>query len=297
MKIAITGSSGFIGTAVQAHLKNQGHDILPIVRSAIQGNHIEWNPDKGTIDSAALDDAHVDVVIHLAGVGIAEKKWSDSQKKAIMDSRVKGTRLLSETLAGLTNKPKQLISSSAIGFYGSRGDEVLDENSARGTGFLSDVCVAWEEETAPAREAGIAVAIVRTGIVLDSSGGTLGQMLLPFKLGAGGRIGDGKQYMSWISLPDHLAATTFIMDNTLSGTFNLVAPNPVTNNEFTKSLGERLSRPTILPTPLFPLKLKFGSELVEALLLGSQRVTPAALQKAGFTFRHSTLPDALKEVV
>ncbi|HMS25675.1 MAG TPA: TIGR01777 family oxidoreductase [Acidimicrobiia bacterium] len=297
MKVAITGSHGFIGSELVAQLKDQGHEIIPIVRTPVDQLHILWDPEHQTIDAAALDSAHIDAVVHLAGEGIADKKWSEQQKRRILESRTQGTALLVDALSQLEHKPSIFISGSAIGYYGSRGDTELDETSSPGDTFLADVCVQWEEQALKAQDAGIPTAVIRTGIVLDKSGGTLAKMLTPFKLGIGGRIGNGNQYMSWISLEDHIRAITFILDKQLTGAFNLTAPNPVTNKEFTLDLGKRLSRPTLLPTPLLPLKLRYGSELVEALLLGSQRVIPQALLDNGFTFHHETLPDALVDIV
>ena len=297
MKIAITGSHGIIGTPLVSRLEESGHEVVRIVRSAKNENDIVWDPKSKTIDIEALESANVDVVIHLAGEGIAEKKWTVDQKREILESRTKGTETLVEAISKLKNKPSQFVAASAIGFYGSNADKELDEGSPAGTGFLAEVCVEWEKQSKKATEIPIPTAIIRTGIVLDKSGGVLASMLLPFKLGFGGRVGNGEQYMSWISLEDELRAILFIIENKLEGSFNLAGPEPVTNAEFTKTLGERLSRPTILPTPLLPVKLKFGSELIDALLLGSQRVYPRALQKAGFEFKHKTLKEALADVV
>ena len=274
MKIAITGSQGLIGSELVKRLENNGHEVIRIVRSPRQGKHVIWDPKKGTIDAEALEEAQLDAVIHLAGEGIAEKKWSDDQKREILESRTKGTRLISETISNLKNQPSIFISASAIGFYGSKGDIQVDETSKAGEDFLASIATQWEENT---KYAGIPTAIIRTGIVLSNTGGVLQKMLMPFKLGIGGRFGDGKQYMSWISMEDEISAIIFILENKLEGIFNLTAPNPVTNEQFTKALGKKLSRPTILPTPMFPLKLKFGGELVDALMLGSQRVLPKAL--------------------
>ncbi len=297
MKVAITGSHGFIGSALIAKLKAEGHEVVRIVRSPTSEQHILWNPQTQTIDLAAFNTAQVDAVVHLAGEGIAEKKWSQQQKQQILESRTQGTALLVDALSRLDRKPSIFISSSAIGYYGSRGDTQLNEQSAPGDNFLSHVCVQWEAQAHKAQMAGIPTAIIRTGIVLDKSGGTLSKMLLPFKLGMGGRIGKGTQYMSWISLEDHIRAIVFILDKQLTGTFNLTAPNPVTNTDFTHALGKQVSRPTLLPTPLFPLKLRYGSELVQELLLGSQRVMPHALVDQGFSFKHETLPEALADIV
>jgi len=297
MKVAITGSTGFIGQAVTKALESNGDQVLPITRKSISSDHILWDPKAGTIDFETFNTSKVDAIVHLAGEGIAEKKWTDAQKTEILESRSKGTRLIAKSIARLDQKPSIFISSSAIGFYGNRGDEVLDESSSAGDTFQAQVCIAWEENIEPATKASIPTAIIRTGIVLDKNGGTLKRMLLPFKLGAGGKIGNGKQYMSWISLVDEVRAIQFILENKHEGTFNLTAPQPVTNLQFTKALGKRVSRPTILPTPLLPLKALYGAELVEELLLGSTRVIPKALEEAGFKFEHETIDQAFNSVV
>lgn len=296
MDIAISGASGFIGTALSASLKADGHRPIALVRRAASGaDEISWDPAGGTIDAASLDG--VDAVVHLAGAGIGDKKWSDSRKAIILDSRVKGTTLLAETLAGLTNKPDVLVSSSGIGYYGSQGDDLLDESAAAGDGFLADVCVQWEAATKAASAAGIRTALARTSVVIDDGGGTLKKQLLLFKLGLGGRFGPGTQWLSWISLDDQVRAMRFLIDNDISGPVNLCSPNPVTNLEFTKTLGSILKRPTLLPVPLFGPKLLFGSELVEQLILASQRGVPQALLDAGFDFQDPTLDGALRSVL
>lgn len=297
MKLAITGSSGFIGSSLVNYLKEQNHEVVRIVRSKPSAGDILWDPENEKIDSLALDEANVDAIIHLAGEGIAEKKWSEAQKQRIRDSRIKGTRLISKTILDLENKPSIFISSSAIGYYGSRKDEVLTEESESGDDFLSEVCREWESEAQPVAKDGITTAIIRTGHVLEASGGMLKRLILPFKLGIGGRIGSGEQYMSAIALKDHVRAITYIAENKLAGTFNLTGPNPLTNNEFTKALGKRLSRPTLLPTPLLPLKVIYGKELVDSLLLGSQRVVPQALTEAGFKFEYETIEDIFESAI
>lgn len=297
MKIAISGSHGFLGSALIEQLEKHDHQIYRLVRANAKGNDILFDVEGQNVDTTKLNESMIDVVIHLAGEGIGEKKWSPAQKHKILTSRTQGTKLLADALAAIDNKPKLLISASAIGFYGSRGDEVLDETSSKGNSFLSDVCSKWEEATKPASDAGIDVAIIRTGIVLDKNGGTLKRMLLPFKLGAGGRLGSGNQFMSWITLNDWVRAVRYIADKKLKGTFNLVAPCAVTNAQFTKSLGKRVHRPTFLPTPLFPLKAMYSEELVEALLLGSQNVVPKALIESGFNFETDTIKTALKSIL
>jgi uncharacterized protein (TIGR01777 family) len=233
--------------------------------------------------------------VNLAGEGIGNKRWNEEQKARIRDSRVRGTTLLAETLAKLQKAPKVLLSGSAVGFYGDRGDEVLTENSRAGDGFLAELCVAWEAATAPAREAGIRVSHLRTGIVLAGNGGALPKMLMPFKLGLGGKLGSGSQWMSWIALDDEVGAIVHLLgDDAPAGPVNLTAPNPAANTDFTTALGHALRRPTVLPVPKFGLKLALGGEMAQELLLGGQRVLPTRLLDSGYTFAHPELADALK---
>jgi uncharacterized protein (TIGR01777 family) len=297
MDVAITGASGLIGSALASSLRADGNRVLPFQRGGVTtGDTIGWDPDAGRIDAPALEG--IDAVVHLAGEGIATHKWTDEQKRRILDSRVRGTAVLAAAVASRERKPRVLVSGSAVGYYGDRGSEALTEQSAPGNDFLARACVAWEAETAPAIEAGVRTVITRTGIVLDAHGGALKQMLLPFKLGVGGRQGSGQQWMSWIALADEVAAIRYAIENeALRGPVNLVAPNPVTNAEFAATLGRVLHRPTFLPTPMLPLKLRFGAELVESLLLASQRVAPAQLQAAGYEFTFSALEDALRAVI
>src|SRR5439155_25659384 len=235
----------------------------------------------------------VDAVVHRAGVGIGDRRWSDEHKRAVLDSRVQGTTLLARTLASLTDRPSVLVSASAVGYYGDRGDEVLTEDAGPGTGFLSEVCEQWERSTAPAKDAGIRVAHLRTGLVMSREGGALKQMLVPFRLGAGGRIGSGRQWWSWIAIDDELGAILHVVgDDTVRGPVNLTAPNPVTNAEFTKTLGKVLGRPTLLPTPTFALKALFGGDAVDEMFLGGQRVVPAKLEATAYEFRHPHLEPA-----
>jgi len=293
MKILISGSHGLVGTALIKSLEPEGHEIFRLVRHAPNSrSEIEWSPDRYSIALARLEG--FDAVVHLAGESIAEGRWSDEKKKRIRESRVKGTRLLGDALANLANRPKSLISASAIGYYGNRGDEVLTEGSAPGDGFLAEVCVEWEKGTALATEKRIRVVNTRFGIVLDAHGGALKKMLPPFRMGIGGRIGDGKQWMSWIALDDVVGGIKFALRNdSLQGPVNFVAPNPVTNSEFTKTLGKALSRPTLFPIPAFGVRLVFG-EMADALLLSSQRVEPANLIKAGYQFQYLGLKEALR---
>lgn len=293
MDVAITGASGLIGTALTARLESAGHKVVAVTRSGDGGIH--WDPAKGEIDAPAFEG--VGAVVHLAGEGIGEKRWSDEQKRKILDSRVEGTALLSRTLAGLSRPPAVLLSGSAIGYYGDRGDERLTEASRPGEGFLSDVTVAWERATEPAEQAGLRVVHLRTGIVLSPKGGALAKMLPLYKAGLGGKLGSGKQHMSWISLDDEVGAIAWLLDQPVSGPVNLTAPGPVRNEDFNKALGKALHRPSFLAVPKFGPKLLLGSELAEGLLFASAQVFPEALEKHGYEFAHATLGAALDAVL
>jgi uncharacterized protein len=293
MKVLISGSHGLVGTALIKVLETEGHEIFRLVRHAPNSeSEIEWSPDRYSIALARLEG--FDAVFHLAGESIASGRWSEEKKRRIRESRVKGTRLLGDALANLARPPKTLISASAIGYYGDRDDELLTEASGPGNDFLAGVCVEWERATELATEKGIRVVNTRFGIILDAKGGALAKMLPPFRMGIGGRIGSGKQWMSWIALNDVVAGLKYVLTNeTLRGPVNFVAPNPVTNAEFTKTFGKVLSRPTLFPIPAFGVRLAFG-EMADALLLSSQRVEPARLANAGYQFRYSQLIDALR---
>ena len=296
MDVAITGASGLIGHALAGALRERGDAPVSIVRGDRDG--IRWDPDNGVIDAAGLDG--IDAVVHLAGEGIGEKRWTPEQKQRIRASRVAGTTLLANTLAALDRPPQVLVSASAVGWYGNRGDEVLTEESPPPAPdeFLAEVCRAWESATGPAGVAGIRTVHVRTGIILSVAGGALARMLTPFRLGVGGRIGSGRQYMSWIAIDDEVGAILHAIDTAgLSGPVNATAPNPVTNAEFTKALGRVLHRPTILPTPTAPLKAVYGKELVQSLLLDGQRVVPERLQSSGYAFVLPTLDRALTAIL
>jgi len=295
MRVAVTGASGLVGSALIASLRDDHHEALRLVRgAATSADEISWEPAAGAIDAARLES--VDALVHLAGEGIAEKRWSDEQKRKIRESRVVGTRLVAETVAKLARKPV-LVCASAIGFYGARGDEELDESAAPGTGFLADVCRAWEAAADPARAAGVRVVHARLGVVLSKKGGALAKMLTPFQMGVGGKLGTGRQWMSWISLEDvALALRHALATSSLEGPTNVVAPNPVTNAEFTKLLGHALHRPTALPMPAFAARLAFG-EMADALLLTGQRVVPKRLLASGFEFRDRTLAGALDRIL
>ena len=296
MKILVTGASGLVGTELAPLLESEGHETLRLVRNApASEREVRWNPSAGTIDAAALEG--VDAAVHLAGENLAEGRWTDEKKRRIRESRVKGTRLISETLAGLARQPEVLVSASAVGFYGSRGDEVLTEQSAAGDDFLAQVCREWEEATAAAEGARIRVVHLRFGVILSGRGGALKKMLTPFRLGVGGKLGDGRQYMSWVTLDDAVGAIEHALsDKTLSGPVNVVAPRPVTNKEFTKAMGSALSRPTFFTVPAFAARLAFG-EMADATLLSSQRAEPARLQESGFVFKYPEIEGALRHVL
>jgi len=296
MDVAITGASGLIGTALARSLEADGHHVIPMVRSGpARPGVIQWSPDAGTIDAAGLEG--IDAVVHLAGEGIAERRWNDAQKQRILTSRTTGTSLLATTLASLQRPPKVLLSSSAIGYYGERGTDVLDETAAPGQGFLSDVCVAWESAAEPAATAGVRVATLRTGIVLSRDGGALQKMLPLFRLGVGGRFGNGHQIWSWISLHDHLAAVRHLLEHDVHGPVNLTAPHPVANAAFAKALAHAVHRPALFPVPKFGPSILLGGELAQNLLYTSADVRPTALADSGFVFAHPDVDTALAAVL
>ncbi len=295
MKILIAGASGLVGSALDLQLKAEGAEVTPLVRSAAKSGEIEWHPNRGTIDGPALEG--FDAVINLAGEGIANGRWTEAKKRRIIDSRVNGTRLLSETIANLSRKPKAFINASAVGFYGSRGDELVGEESGPGEGFLAGVCRQWESATARAEQAGIRVVKLRFGVILAKDGGILGSMLGPFKLGLGGKIGSGEQVISWVAIDDVVAAISFILQNeSLRGPVNVVAPHPVTNEEFTKTLGRVLSRPTFMAMPAFAARLAFG-EMADEMMLSSTRVAAKVLNDAGFKFQYPELEGAVRAML
>ena len=295
MRIAITGSSGLIGSALVASLEADGHTPVRVVRADGGPGTVRWDIEAGHIDAAGLEG--LDGVVHLAGEGIAEKRWTDDQKRKILESRTKGTALLAGALASLTDKPPVLVSGSAIGFYGDRGDEQLTEASEPGTGFAAEVAQAWEEAAAPAAAAGVRVARIRTGIVLAAKGGALERLAGIARFGVLGKIGSGRQWMSWISLADEVGAIRFLLEHDVAGPVNLTAPGPVTNAVFTKTLGRVLNRPTFMPVPSFGPKLLLGSELAQSLLFDGQRVLPDALVDAGYEFQHTDLEPTLEELL
>ncbi|HEY0765643.1 MAG TPA: TIGR01777 family oxidoreductase [Pyrinomonadaceae bacterium] len=297
MKILVSGSHGLVGKALIDSLTADGHEVLRLVRHerSFGAPEVEWHPEQGQIDTQHLEGFHA--VIHLAGESIASGRWTDEKKRAIRESRSQGTAVLSEAIANLSRPPLVFVSASAIGYYGDRGDELLTESSAPGNDFLSSVCVDWENATKPAMEKGIRTVHTRFGIILDANGGALAQMLTPFRMGIGGRVGSGEQWMSWIALDDVVNGLKFLIaDKPVQGAVNFVAPNPVTNAEFTKTLGRVLSRPTIFPIPAFAVRLAFG-ELADALLLSSQKVEATVLQDHGFLFSWPTLEPALHHIL
>ncbi|MHB8665741.1 MAG: TIGR01777 family oxidoreductase [Acidimicrobiales bacterium] len=296
--IAVTGSHGLIGSALVQQLRAAGHRVVTIERpsagaAALGPDAVAWDPDAGTFDASALGP--IDAVVHLAGVGIAEHRWTTAHKARILDSRVAGTRLLASALSRLDRPPSTLLSASAIGYYGDRGDETLTEASATGNGFLADVCRQWEGATSGATDAGIRVVHLRTGVVLSGRGGALRRQLPLFKLGLGGRLGNGRQYTSWIALADQLDAIEFCLGAPqITGPANLTAPHPVTNAELTAAIGRAVHRPALLRVPRTALRLVMGTQLTAELLFASQRVLPSVLASAGYSFRLPDLDDALR---
>ncbi|HEY3969078.1 MAG TPA: TIGR01777 family oxidoreductase [Planctomycetaceae bacterium] len=298
MNILVSGSTGLVGTALIPILTGAGHEVVRLVRSKARNPSKEligWDPAAKSIDAAGLDG--LDAIVHLAGEPIAAGRWTAARKARIRDSRVQGTQLLCDALAHVARPPATLVCASAIGFYGDRGDEALTEASAAGSNFLADVCREWEAACDPARKKGIRVVNLRFGVILSPRGGALAKMLTPFKLGAGGVLGSGRQYMSCIAIDDCVGAILHSLSNTsVAGPLNVVGPEPVTNRVFTKTLGKVLGRPTIFPMPAFAARLAFG-EMADALLLSSSRVEPQKLSKTGFQFQCSTLESALRHVL
>ena len=297
MNVAISGASGLIGAALIASLQAGGHRAIPLVRRAPRPGEdaLRWDPASGTISPAGPSVA--DAIVHLAGDSVMGLRWTADKKRRIRESRTIATRLLVQTLTRLAKPPAVLVCASGVGYYGSRGDEVLSEESRPGTGFLADLAREWEAATATAIAQGIRVVNLRLGVVLSAHGGALAKMLTPFRLGLGGVIGDGAQWMSWIALDDVTGAIRHALTtDALRGPVNAVAPAPVTNAEFTRTLGRALGRPTLVPLPAFAARLALG-EMADELLLASQRVVPARLQASGYRFRYPTLEDALRAVL
>jgi len=300
MDVAVTGSSGLVGSALVASLRADGHRAVRVVRgdATVSRDAVCWDPPTGTIDAAGLEG--LDAVVHLAGAGIGDRRWTDARKRVVLQSRVVGTTLLARTLAGLERPPRVLVSASAVGWYGDRGEEELTEASGPPPhpDFPAEVCAQWEASTAPAEAMGIRTVHLRSGVVLSPRGGMLRRLLTPFRLGLGGRLGSGRQYLSWIALPDQIGVIRRAVDDvSLSGPVNSTSPEPVRNADFTDVLGRVLRRPTGIPTPLAPLRAVYGSELVDSFLLGSQRVLPARLAERGHRVAHPGLEGALRAVL
>lgn len=293
--IAVSGASGLVGTRLCSVLRDSGHTVVPISRRTSESNAILWDPARGFLNPERL--GAVDAIVHLAGENIAGARWNSDVKKRIRDSRVAGTKSIVDSLKSLPKRPATLVCASAIGFYGNRGDEVLDETSAPGSGFLAEVCRDWEQAAMSATDLGMRVVCGRIGVVLSGKGGALQKMLLPFKMGAGGIVGNGRQYWSWIGLSDLARALAFCVETPgISGTVNLVSPHTVTNFDFTKTLGAVLRRPTLFPLPAFMARIVLG-EMANELLLASSRVTPAVLRKAGFAFQEADLHTCLRNEI
>ncbi len=294
MKILVTGSHGLVGSQLVPSLTNSGHKVVRLIRSQVKApnEEINWNPRTGSIEQNKLEN--LDGIVHLAGENIATGRWTEGKKNLIRDSRVKGTGLLAVALSSLKRKPKVFISASAIGFYGNSGNNLMNEQSPSGSGFLAETCRAWESASKSVDNAGARVAHLRFGVILSAKGGALSKMLPPFKFGLGGKIGTGRQYMSWVAINDVVRAILHVLENKeLHGPINVVAPEPVTNLEFTKILGKVLSKPTLFPMPAFAARLFFG-EMADELLLASTRVEPRQLNNSGFAFQHSHLEETLR---
>lgn len=291
MKVAITGASGLIGSALVPHLRARGDEVLRLVRRpAVAPDEVSWDPTAGTVDLEAL--AGIDAVVHLAGAGVGDHRWTDAYKKTILDSRVDGTHTIVRAITQLDPKPRTLVAGSAIGWYGETGDRAVDESAPAGSGFLADVVRAWEASADPAAEAGIRVVHARTGLVVAKEGGAWARLFPIFRFGLGGKLGSGKQYWSWISLRDEVAALTYLLDNdAMSGPVNLTGPDPATNAEVTRAMGSVLGRPTLFPVPAIALKTVLGEFSVE--VLGSARVIPGVLESAGFTWQDRTVESAI----
>jgi len=291
MEVLVSGATGLIGSALSPELGAKGHTIRRLTRTPRKEGDIRWDPEAGTIDG---DLSGTDAVVHLAGESIAEGRWTEDKKRRILESRKKGTRLLAGEIAALPEPPSVMVSVSATGYYGDRGNELLTEESGPGNLFLSKVCREWEAGAGPAREAGVRVVHPRLGIVLSTEGGALGATLPIFKLGGGGKVGSGRQYWSWVSFDDVIGTIVYLMENEdLSGPVNVVAPDAPTNAEYTKVLGEVLNRPTLFTVPAPAARVALGG-IADELLLASARVEPARLQEAGYSFRHPELGGALR---
>jgi uncharacterized protein (TIGR01777 family) len=292
MRVVITGASGLIGTALRTAVAGAGHEVVTLVRRAPGPGEVRWDPSAGTLDADALDRA--DAVVHLAGAGIGDRRWRARRRAELLESRVQSTTLLCRAIASRDSPPAVLASASAVGWYGVRGDDLLDEDAGTGTGFLASVCRAWEDATAPAADAGVRVVLLRSGVVLDAGGGALARQLPLFRAGLGGRLGDGRQWLSWISLADEVAAIAAVLrEPGLRGPVNVVAPEPVTNAAFTRALAAAVHRPAIARVPRAALRVAFGTDMTDELVLASQRVVPGKLASCGFTFAHPDVDSAL----
>lgn len=296
MKVAVTGASGFLGSALVPSLRGAGHEVIRLVRrEPASPDEVRWDPAAHEVDERGL--AGVDAVVHLAGANLGGRRWTKAYRRQILASRVDGTTTISNAIARLDPRPSVLLSASAVGYYGDTGDRVIDESEARGAGFLADVVHRWEAPTATARASGVRVVQLRSGIVLAKTGGALKPLLPIFRLGLGGRLGSGRQYVSWISLPDELAAIRSLLTSAeISGPVNLTAPGAVTNAEYTKAIGRAVHRPTVLPVPRVGLRLALDGLADEALLAG-QLVRPRVLTDAGFAFAHPDIDTALRAVL
>jgi uncharacterized protein (TIGR01777 family) len=296
MRVVITGSTGFIGSALVGALRGDGHEVVRLVRRPPRApDEARWDPSAGTVDSGALRGA--DAVVHLAGVGIGDRRWNDEHRRAVLASRVDGTTTIARAIAEVEDGPRTLLSASAIGFYGDTGEDTVDESASAGEGFLADVVRQWEACTAPAADAGVRVVLSRTGVVLSSAGGALAKVLPLFKAGLGGRLGSGRQWMSWIALPDEIAAIRFLLAREdLSGPFNLTAPEPVTNRDYTAAIARAVHRPTVFPVPASALRVVLGGFADEGVLV-SQRVVPRRLEEAGFGFTYDDIDAAVRAVI
>jgi uncharacterized protein (TIGR01777 family) len=295
MRVLISGATGLIGETLIPELERDGHRVIRLTRSPASSEDIGWNPSAGEIDASRLEG--IDAVVHLAGESIAEGRWTPAKKRRILESRQQGTRLLAEKVAGLPEPPEVMVSASAVGYYGDRGNELLREESGPGSDFLAEVCKAWEAAADPAREAGIRVVHPRFGLVLSPKGGALARTLPIFKLGGGGRIGSGRQWWSWVALDDVVGAILHALTNdSVKGAVNVGSPNPLTNAEYTRVLGRVLNRPTFFPLPAPAARLVLG-EVADALLLASQRMEPAKLKETGYEFRYPELEGALRHLL
>jgi uncharacterized protein len=297
VRVAVTGSSGLIGSTLCARLESLGHQVTHVVRRPVRAGEraVKWSPEEGAIDRQGLED--LDAVFNLAGAGVGDHRWTQARKQVVLESRTRSTALLSSTLAGLNAPPRTLVSGSAIGFYGDCGDETITEERGPGSDFLASVCERWEAAAAPASDAGTRVVFARTGLVLATSGGALPKLLRMFRLGLGGRFGTGSQWWSWVTLDDEVAALIWLLEHGGAGPVNLTAPGAVTNREFTKALAGVLSRPAVIPVPRFAPGLLLGHELAASLLFTSARVRPGRLEAGGFSFTDPHLEAALRRLL